>query len=279
MSKLRCSAPLLTLNNYADLKRLLPTLLEQFEDVYILDGNSTDGTRELAQSLGVRVENQFDTNEPNQRIQDFRAMRLRLWSLAKYDWVFTLDADEEPTPECLQVVRGIIERNTPQEAHSFCRVMRLPTGPLVQEAFSYPDRYIRVFRRSDGLSLVERKVHERFIVPPAIRVVPHNEGISSIWLPPDLYFQKVRRYLAIEAQTQFPSSVFFLLRWILYYNIRSFTGQSLRAVCAYGRAFIKRRVAMPLPYTLILLWYRLAVMIVQSKAWWQNRRREQVSII
>jgi hypothetical protein len=109
--------------------------------------------------------------------------------------------------------------------------------------------------------------------------VPHNEGISSIWLPPDLYFQKVRRYLAIEAQTQFPSSVFFLLRWILYYNIRSFTGQSLRAVCAYGRAFIKRRVAMPLPYTLILLWYRLAVMIVQSKAWWQNRRREQVSII
>ena len=53
--KIPCSVPILTLNAKAHLETLLPQVTALFDDVYILDGNSTDGTREYAASLGARV--------------------------------------------------------------------------------------------------------------------------------------------------------------------------------------------------------------------------------
>lgn len=278
MKKLPCSAPLLTLNSYQGLVKLLPFLVERFEDVYILDGNSTDGTIELARSMGVRVEKQFETDLPNQRISDFRAMRLRLWALARFDWLFTLDSDELVTPECFEAVRRVIIEDKKKEAHSFCRLMQRADGKIVQEAFSYPDRYIRLFRRSDGITLANRRLHERMIVPNGVKTILHDEGITSEWLPPSAYFQKSKRYLEIEAQSVFSPSITFWLHWIVYYNIRSFAGQSLKAIYTYIRAAITGRVAMPIAYTKILLWYRLAVMGVHTKAWWRSRAQSRAHI-
>ncbi len=273
MKKLPCSAPLLTLNSYEGLVKLLPFLVEHFEDVYILDGNSTDGTLELARSLGVRIEKQFETTEPNQRITDFRAMRLRLWSLAKFDWLFILDSDELVTPECLKVVEDVIKHDKKGEAHSFCLCMQRADGPVVEEAFFYPNRCIRLFRGSDGISLANRKLHERFVVPEGVRTVLHDEAITSIWLPPKAYLQKTLRYLKIESEGHFPPTVWYWLRWIVYYNIRSFFGQFARAIYTYARAVFYRRVALPLPYAAMLLGYRWAVMGALTKAWWNGRKQ------
>jgi glycosyltransferase involved in cell wall biosynthesis len=216
----------------------LPFLVERFEDVYILDGNSTDGTIEFARSLGVRIEKQFETDEPNQRISDFRAMRLRLWSLATFDWLFILDSDEEVTPECMEVVEGVLASNPRGEAHSFCLLMQLPDGRIAREASFYPNRCIRLFRRSDGISLVDRKLHERFLVPDNVKTILHDEGITSVWLPPKAYLKKTFRYLKIESESTFPSNIAYLLRWIIYFNIRSFIGQTARALLSYARALV-----------------------------------------
>ncbi len=273
MKKLPCSAPLLTLNSYEGLVKLLPFLVEHFEDVYILDGNSTDGTLELARSLGVRIEKQFETDEPNQRISDFRAMRLRLWALAKFDWLFILDSDELVTPECLKVVEQVIKSGVKGEAHSFCLCMQRPDGAVVQEAFFYPNRCIRLFRNSDGISLADRKLHERFVVPEGVRTILHDEAITSVWLPPKAYLQKTLRYLKIESESHFPPTVSYWLRWIIYYNIRSFFGQLWRAIYTYGRAILYHRIALPLPYAAMLLGYRWGVMAAQTKGWWNGRRQ------
>ncbi len=271
--KLSCSVPLLTLNSRPGLERLLPFLIQHFEDVYILDGNSTDGTVEFARSLGVRVEKQFETDEPNQRITDFRTMRLRLWSFAKFDWLFILDSDEFVTSECLEVVRRVLGEDSHREGHSFCILMELPDFRIVREAFFYPNRSMRLFRRSDEISLAERNLHERFIVPDGVKVMEHEEGITSIWLPPKKYLQKSLRYLHIESQSPCPTTWAYLWRWIIYFNIRSFFGQSYRAIKSYLRAWRHHRVALPFSYTAILLGYRWGAIVALGYAWWKGRKR------
>lgn len=257
MNKIPCSLPILTLNAKASLERLLPRVLPFIDDVYIMDGNSTDGTQEYARSLGVRVEKQFDTDAPNQRIENFTAMRLRLWSKAKYRWLFILDADELPGPGLIDQVCQIVAKNDINTAHAFERHIVLPDERVVTHAFTYPDLYIRVFNLDSGVTLVNRALHERFVIPAHVREIPHKEGVLSGW--PSLADMKVKmeRYLERDLSSFAGASKARLARWGVYYNLKSFIGQSLKAIIAWTKAVFTGGVALPGAYTWLMLRYRL----------------------
>lgn len=264
--KIPCSVPILTLNAKVGLERLLPIIVPRIEDVYIMDGNSTDGTQEYARSLGVRVERQFDTDEPNQRITDFHAMRMRLWSKAERDWLFILDADEYPTPELIDRVAEIVAKNKPMEAHRFCRLAKLPDGRVVKHAFFYPELYIRLFNKKAGLTLAKRAAHERFIVPAGVMEIDHAEALIAPWLPAGVMWKKMMRYISLEAEN-IQDTWTYLLRWIILFNLRSVIGQLLRALRAWLVALIRRETVLPWRYTFVMIGYRFVSMRSGLKAW------------
>lgn len=272
MTKIPCSVPILTLNRKKDLERLLPSLVDAFEDVFIMDGNSTDGTQEYARSLGVRVEKQFESDEPNQRITDFGAMRARLWSKSRYDWIFILDSDEEVTDELIGRIRSLVDENEANVAHSFYILTKLPDGRVVKRALYYPYTLIRLFKRSSGINLGGRTVHERFSVPPGIRVVQHPEAVLSPQPAAAEWRKRQLRYLEQEALFVSSTSWGYFWRWIVWYNVRSFVGQSLKAVLASFVGFVRGETSLPWSYNAIFLEYRIRSMFVNGKAWREKRK-------
>jgi glycosyltransferase involved in cell wall biosynthesis len=268
--KIACSVPILTLNSAWSLPALLPVLVDAFEDVYIVDGNSTDGTQEIARSFGLRVEKQFANNEPNQRITHFARARLHSWSLAVHDWVYWIDADEVPTPEQIAKVREIVLRNDVSAVHRFIRLAKLPDGRLVRHALFYPEYVPRLFARSSGATLVDRPVHEKFVLPVGIRFEDHPETFIARWGTPTEMWKRQRRYIDMDTES-IPRTVWGLIRWVYLYNLRSFFGQLYRAVRASVISLLRKEVALPWAYNRFFLLYRLIVMRESTRAWIRTR--------
>lgn len=265
--KIPVSVPILTLNSKATLEKMLPPLLHEFEDVYIMDGNSTDGTQEFARSLGVRVEKQFDHDIPNSRIEDFAQMRIRLWSKAKQDWIFFIDSDECLTTALVDFIRKTVAEDIHGEAHRVKRIAKLPDGRLVDHASFYPDRYIRLFRLSDGLTLAKRKVHERFVVPARVNVVDHDVAIIALWVTPEELERKNDGYVLLEDNAS-DVKLWQFLRWVVWYNIWHGFGQFLRVLYGYACSAFDGSVALPWVYERVFFLYKWKVV----KRYWEKLR-------
>lgn len=273
MERLPCSVPILTLNAREGLERLLPSLVERFDDVFIIDGNSTDGTREYAQSLGVRIEDQYpDRPLQNQVINDFAAMRRRSWSLARHSWILWLDADEVPDVGLLDRVSEIIRANDAHQAHRIVRVPQLPDGRIVMHGFYFPERIIRLFHRDAGLRLVDRPVHEKFIIPDGVRMVDHEERILAPWSTPEILWRRQRRYVELDNAAVVPTWPF-LLRWVWWYNLVSLAGQFLRACRSSWRGLMHAETALPWNYNLLFFRYRVLRLVHGTHAWAAKRYR------
>lgn len=274
MEKIPCSVPLLTLNAKRHMEQLLPFLTSQIEDVFLVDGNSTDGTLDVARSFGVRVEKQKDTNLPNQRIADFTQVRLRSWEFARYPWMMYLDADEVPSPEMMESIRYIVHENDSLKAHRFRRLVRLPDGRVVQHAFFYPDQsVIRLFHGSSGITLTPgRKVHERFSVPQGVQIIDHPEIFTNEWPTPIAFRKKSQYYLSLETGSIAPTWSA-LWRWVVWYNLRSFIGQTVRSIMVWFRGRSKGELVLPWSYTLTLLAYRWIAIGHGIQTWVTQRRQ------
>jgi len=263
--RILCSIPILTLNSKKNLEKILPILVENFEDVFIIDGNSTDGTQEYASSLGVRVEKQLDTNEPNQRISDFRQARLDSWSKCKYPWIFFLDSDQLPTQGAIDLVKGIVAENKMQ-VHKLKRNIQLPDGKIVHDTPFY-GHYITLFNLNTGITLAKRKVHERFVIPPEIKVIKHDEAIICPEPEAGIMKARGRNYIKLEAESLSSITLSYLFKWILWYNIRSFFGQLLRVIKSDIKNRLTGKPTLPWKYNFVFLEYRILSMLAGIRAW------------
>lgn len=130
--------------------RLAPCLeaLRFADEVVVVDGGSSDGTVELASSLGARVLHRPFTN--------FREQRTYGLEQAKGRWIYSLDADEIVTPalagEMLAAVRS--------GAFRAYRIPRLDYmfGRWIRHGGWYPQYHVCLFERDSGRWV--RDVHE-----------------------------------------------------------------------------------------------------------------------
>lgn len=273
MMKIPCSVPILTLNCREKLEGTLPILAQTFDDVFLVDGNSTDGTREYAQSLNVRVEKQFDTDEPNQRITDFPKVRMQSWEKSKHDWLLVLDADEVLTPECTNMIRKVVEEDRKNQVH-WVRRHPMVNGVVVKNSPFYVAHYLRLFARSSGVSIADKLVHERFLVPEGMEHVYHDAAILCPEPSPEAIDRRTKHYLVLEAKGMQKGGLKQLLYWIIWYNIRSFFGQLMRVVVSDVRGRINDHPVLPWRYNWVFLKYRMRVMVALSREWFKRRCSE-----
>src|SRR5579862_8694526 len=91
------SATIITRNESANVARAIRSLACA-DEVVVIDSNSTDGTREIASQLGARV--------IAHAFEGFAAQKNFASEQAQYDWVLSLDADEELDPQAQAAVRN-----------------------------------------------------------------------------------------------------------------------------------------------------------------------------
>lgn len=154
MTRPPVSAVIIARDEAANIARALRSVAWA-EERLVVDSGSTDGTREIAASLGARV-----IQHP---WQGYGRQKNYAFSQASHDWVLSLDADE-----CVpaDLAREIQERLA--AAPATVRAYRLPRktfylGRWIQFGGWYPNRLIRLVDRRHA-RWTEPEVHEELFV-------------------------------------------------------------------------------------------------------------------
>src|SRR5207302_1921717 len=103
------------------------------DEIVILDSGSTDETAQIAAQYGARFE--------LHRWQGYVAQKNTALGRASHDWAFSLDADEELSPQLRDEVRRIKTESAPPEivGYSMPRCV-LYEGRWIRHGDWYPDR-------------------------------------------------------------------------------------------------------------------------------------------
>ncbi len=205
MEKIQCSVPILTLNAAAHLEECMESVRD-FADVFLLDGNSTDGTQSIAGRRHVPVYKQVDTDETNVKITNFSAMRIKAESLARFDWIFGLDADEYISAELVREIRAALATEDIERVFLVPKVAIMGTR-VARYSFNTPDHAPRLYHRRSGVSWKKAKlVHEKLYLPPRVRRVElSGEVYSYVTVSYREAVKKDNYYLSLTRQKMFAS--------------------------------------------------------------------------
>ncbi len=196
MEKIPCSVEILTRNSARTIARCLESVAE-FDNVIVLDGGSTDQTREIAEYFGARVLDQQDQQGRDQPITDFSAVRNRGLQAARHEWFLYLDSDEYLSPESVREIRSLVASVLPSAFVWRMPRMYVHGGRVISCSLGYPNTQTRFFHRSHVREFI-KAVHERIDAGP-------EETIATLRHPTYVPLasvgelrKKAKQYLAME---------------------------------------------------------------------------------
>lgn len=199
-NKINCSVEILTRNSAKTLERCLESV-KDFAEILVLDGNSTDGTVEIAKRYSTRIIKQYETNEPNVVIKDYSEIRNKGLKFASYDWFMFIDSDEYLSKEAVEEIRSIVESPKPQAYVWWQPRKYILDGKVIDCATTYPNRQIRLFHKQWVKEFI-RPVHERIEVKPGAPIsVLRNYEYVPLGIKTELAARSCRyTYMEVAAQ-------------------------------------------------------------------------------
>lgn len=133
------SVVIITLNEARNIARCLRSVVDLTDDIVVLDSFSTDQTKQICQ--------QFSTVRFIERAwQGYSETKNYANSLAMHDRIFSIDADEEVSPELRNSIRHFLATAAETDTASLQRLTNY-CGTWVRHGGWYPDKKIRIFHR------------------------------------------------------------------------------------------------------------------------------------
>jgi glycosyltransferase involved in cell wall biosynthesis len=153
------SAVLITYNEESNISDALDSV-QWANEILVVDSESTDRTREIAEGMGARV---IVRPWPG-----FSAQKQFAADSAKHDWVLSLDADERVSPELAASIEAV--KRDQKHADGY-KISRLPfyMGRAIRHGGWYPDRQIRLFDRRKA-RWSDTLIHESVVIADKTRV-------------------------------------------------------------------------------------------------------------
>lgn len=162
------------------------------DEVVVVDSGSTDQTMDLCREWGARViAGKFDgfVNSKNRALKYTRG-----------EWVLSIDADEQVTPELRDEILKIIQDENALDGYRVPRRNHY-LGKWVRHCGWYPDYQLRLWRRPRG-KWVGGSVHERVDVEGSVgktRSALNHFTYNSI----DEHILRMNRYAGLHARDRF----------------------------------------------------------------------------
>jgi len=147
---MKISATVITLEEQRHIRQCLQSLEEIADEIIVVDSGSRDKTLEIACELGARTFVHEWTNYADQK--NFAS------SLAKHDWILSLDADECLSPSLRAEILRAKRNATDAVAFAFPR-KAFYMGRWIEHSGWYPDHKVRLFLK-DKARWEGRFVHE-----------------------------------------------------------------------------------------------------------------------
>src|SRR5215468_375938 len=145
------SIAIVALNEEANLPRTLASV-RWADEIVVVDSGSTDRTRDIAGEYGARV-----IVEP---WRGYTAQKNYALELCTKDWILSLDADEEVSPELVEQIRAALIGPAKFDGYSMPR-KNLFLDRWMKHGGFYPDPKLRLFRRGKAYS-TGHDPHDRF---------------------------------------------------------------------------------------------------------------------
>lgn len=185
---------MITLNEEAAIARALSSL-DWADEIVVVDSGSTDKTIEIAESFGARVSHRNWTGFSDQK--QFAD------ELAENDWIFSLDADEEVSPE---LKKEIISFKTTKADYDGFKIPRLAfyMNRPIRHSGWYPDAQLRLYDRTKG-RWKSVPVHESVEMTPGASVGKLKGDILHYSVQNAVHHHKMigERYAPLAARAMF----------------------------------------------------------------------------
>jgi len=183
-----------TFNEEINLPHALASVMEWADAVYVVDSNSTDRTREIAESMGATVVLQKWLGYARQK--NWAIDNLPLTA----DWTFILDADEAIKPQLRDELLALAARpvDTIKESGFYVNRLTYFMGRPIRHSGYFPSYNLRFFKRGHA-RYEEREVHEHMVVngPTArLKHVMRHEDRRGL----EHFIAKHNRYSTLEAR-------------------------------------------------------------------------------
>jgi glycosyltransferase involved in cell wall biosynthesis len=198
------SVVLITFNEGSNIARTLNSVAGLVRDsageTIVVDSGSTDRTVEIAKSHGAKV---FE--EP---WKGFAAQKNSAIERASGDWILSLDADEELSPQAQDFIQGLLTRPISEQPDGVLLSRRnYFLGSWIRHGGFYPDQKLRLFRKGSG-RFEDRLVHEDVALTPGLLIEDPSldEGPAGVDLIhhayPTLagYIEHMNRYSSLGGQ-------------------------------------------------------------------------------
>lgn len=155
------SATIITHNEARNIARAIQSLACA-DEVIVVDSESTDDTAAIGRSLGATV-----VTHP---FEGFVSQKNFATSQAQYDWILSLDADEELNPAAQGAVQQWKTSAPSANGYRFARRARY-LGRWIGHSGWYPDYKLRLFDRRRG-QWQGAYVHESVAVEGQVETLP-----------------------------------------------------------------------------------------------------------
>lgn len=188
------SAVIITKNEEKNIERCLKSIEKVSDEIIIVDSFSTDNTKAIATSFSkvVFVPHAWEGYSGSKNYGN---------SLAKNNWILSIDADEALSPELQESILTLKNQNESVN-YKFARLTNY-CGSWIRHCNWYPDAKIRIFNREEA-KWVGESVHETLAFSEAQKTITlkgdcYHYTISSL----EDHFEKVNKYSSLWAREAF----------------------------------------------------------------------------
>lgn len=150
------SVAMATYNEEENIKRCIDSFRSIADEIIVVDGNSTDKTVEIAESLGAKV---TITDNP----QIFHINKQKAINKCHGQWILQLDADEVVSKPLAGEIIKIINNSKVQANGYWLPRKNWFITKFLTKGGQYPDYTLRLYKRGKG-SLPQKDVHEQAVV-------------------------------------------------------------------------------------------------------------------
>ncbi len=185
------SVAIITFNEENNLPRTLASVAWA-DEIIVVDSGSTDHTLEIARSFNATV---IERQWPG-----FAAQKNFAIAQCTGEWVLTLDADEELSPELQQQIRTLVSTHPAVDAF-FLRRRNLFLNRWIKRGGFYPDAKLRLFRRTATPArfiFEDRPVHETISFHGAASTLDFDL-IHHAYPTLSAYIEHMNRYSSLGA--------------------------------------------------------------------------------